>query len=151
LAWLIFAGFAVARNPQTAKLPEEKNLPTAASAQKFLEEVESRYFDLTNKAQRASWVEENFITDDTEQIAAEANQELNTFSAEMSKNAHDLTKLRYMPEMARKMLLLKLASGFPRPRTRKSKKNWRRCWLRWTVTTEKGSGVPSAMARNAWT
>jgi len=61
----------------------------------FLEEVESRYFDLTNKAQRASWVEENFITDDTEQIAAEANQELNTFSAEMSRRRTNLTRLRY--------------------------------------------------------
>src|SRR5260370_42147218 len=54
LAGLMLAGSIAARNPQTAKLPENKNPPTVASAQKFLEEVESRYFDLTNKAQRAS-------------------------------------------------------------------------------------------------
>jgi len=111
-----------AQNPQAAKLSEKKNAPTVASAQMFLEEVESRYFDLTNKAQRASWVEENFITDDTEQIAAEANQELNTFSAEMSKKAHEFDKVALPPEMARKMLLLKLASGFPAPADPKEQK-----------------------------
>ena len=79
-ALLIFAGSGVAQNPQLARLSEKKNPPTVAGAQRFLEEVESRYFDLTNKAQRASWVEENFITEDTEEMAAEANQELNTFS-----------------------------------------------------------------------
>jgi len=67
-------------------------------------------------------VEENFITDDTEQIAAEANQELNTFSAEMSKKAHEFDKVALPPEMARKMLLLKLASGFPAPADPKEQK-----------------------------
>src|SRR5437879_12096814 len=122
LAGLVFARAAAAQNPQLAKLSEKKNPPKVAGAQRFLEEVESRYFDLTNKAQRASWVEENFITDDTEEIAAEANQELNTFSAEMSKKAHEFDKLTLPPEMARKMLLLKLASGFPAPADPKEQK-----------------------------
>ena len=122
LAVLIFAGSAASQNPQLAKLSEKKNTPTVGSAERFLEEVESRYFDLTNKAQRASWVEENFITEDTEQIAAEANQELNTLSAEMSKKAHEFDKLTLPPEMARKMLLLKLASGFPAPADPKEQK-----------------------------
>jgi peptidyl-dipeptidase A len=122
LAGLMLAVSIAAQNPQAAKLSEKKNAPTVAGAQKFLEEVESRYFDLTNKAQRASWVEENFITDDTEQIAAEANQEQNTFSAEMSKKAHEFDKVALQPEMARKMLLLKLASGFPAPADPKEQK-----------------------------
>jgi peptidyl-dipeptidase A len=122
LAGLVFASAAAAQNPQLANLTEKKNPPTGPSAQKFLEEVESRYFELTNKAQRASWVEENFITDDTEEIAAEANQELNTFSAEMSKKAHEFDKVALPPEMARKMLLLKLASSFPAPGDPKEQK-----------------------------
>jgi len=89
--------------------------PTAAGARKFLEEAESRYFELANKAQRAQWVQENFITDDTEEIAAEANQELNSFSAEMSKQAHRFDGLKLPSEMARKMLLLKLSTTFPAP------------------------------------
>ncbi len=83
VAGLIFAGSAAAQKPSAGKTSQTKSSPTVADAQKFLDEAEVRYFDLTNKAQRASWVEENFITDDTEEIAAEANQELNTFSAEM--------------------------------------------------------------------
>jgi peptidyl-dipeptidase A len=122
LAGLLFADFAAAQNAPDANEREKTNSPTTAEAQKFLDEAESRYFDLTNKAQRASWVEENFITDDTEEIAAEANQELNTFSAEMSKKAHDFDKVALPPEMARKMLLLKLAAGFPAPADAKLQK-----------------------------
>src|SRR6266852_2619316 len=122
VAGLIFAGSAAAQKPSAGKTSQTKSSPTVADAQKFLDEAEVRYFDLTNKAQRASWVEENFITDDTEQIAAEANQELNTFSAEMSKKAHDFDKVELPPVMARKMLLLKLASGFPAPADPKEQK-----------------------------
>ncbi len=100
----------------------KKNPPTEAEAQKFLDAAESRYFDLTNKAQRATWVEENFITEDTEEIAAEANQELSAFAAEMSKKAHDFDGVKLPPLMARKMLLLKLSAEFPAPADPKEQK-----------------------------
>ena len=100
----------------------KKNPPTEAEAQKFLDAAESRYFDLTNKAQRATWVEENFITEDTEEIAAEANQELSAFAAEMSKKAHDFDGVKLPPVMARKMLLLKLSAEFPAPADPKEQK-----------------------------
>ncbi len=122
VAGLIFAGSAAAQKPSAGKTSQTKSSPTVADAQKFLDEAEVRYFDLTNKAQRASWVEENFITDDTEEIAAEANQELNTFSAEMSKKAHEFDKVALPPVMARKMLLLKLSTSFPAPAEAKEQK-----------------------------
>jgi peptidyl-dipeptidase A len=122
LAGLSFAGANWAPDSQARKAAEKKSASTVADAQKFLEEAESRLFDLTNKAQRASWVEENFITDDTEQMAADANQELSGFSAEMSKQAHDFDKLTLSAEMARKMLLLKLSAGFPAPADPKEQK-----------------------------
>jgi len=50
-----------AQNPQTAKLPEKKKPSDGGQRAEFLEEVENRYFDLTNKAQRASWVEETLL------------------------------------------------------------------------------------------
>ena len=122
LAGLIGAGSAAAQNSPATKTSKKQSPPTVASAQRFLDDTESRFFDLTNKAQRATWVQENFITDDTEEIAAEANQELNTFSAEMSKKAHDFDNVALPPEMARKMLLLKLAAGFPAPADAKEQK-----------------------------
>jgi peptidyl-dipeptidase A len=122
LGVMIFGGTSRAHDSQPGKPTEKKSPPTFADAQKFLDEAESRLFDLSNKAQRASWVEENFITDDTEQIAADANQELSGFSAEMSKKAHNFDKLALPAEMARKMLLLKLSAGFPAPADPKEQK-----------------------------
>jgi peptidyl-dipeptidase A len=58
---------------------------SAEEARKFIEGAEQQLFDLAVKGSRASWVEENFITEDTEQIAANANEELNTAAAKFAK------------------------------------------------------------------
>ena len=74
------------------------------------------------KASRASWVQENFITDDTEQIAAEASEVVNTASTKYAKKAHRFDGLKLSPELARKRLLLELATGFPAPDDPKAQK-----------------------------
>jgi peptidyl-dipeptidase A len=146
LAGLVFAGFAAAQNPAAAKTSGKKSSPTVAAAQVFLDEAESRYFDLTNKAQRASWVEENFITDDTEEIAAQANQELSAFSAEMSRKAHEFDSLTLPTEMARKMLLLKLSAGFPAPADAKEQKELSQVLASLDGDYGKGKWCPSGNA-----
>jgi peptidyl-dipeptidase A len=77
--------------------------------------AEQDLFDLGIKASRASWVEANFITDDTEQIAADANEILNTAATRYAKEAHRFDRVQLSPELARKRLLLELATGFPAP------------------------------------
>jgi peptidyl-dipeptidase A len=89
--------------------------PTEQEAKAFLDDAETRLFDVTVKAARAGWVQENFITEDTEQIAADLGEQANTLSAELAKKAARFDGLKLSPVMARKMLLLKLASGFPAP------------------------------------
>jgi peptidyl-dipeptidase A len=96
--------------------------PTVEEASKYIYDAEQRLLELGVKASRASWVAENFITDDTEQIAADANEILNTASANYAKGAHRFDKLQLPPELARKRLLLELASGFPAPNDPKSQK-----------------------------
>jgi peptidyl-dipeptidase A len=96
--------------------------PTPEEARKFIEAAEAKYFELGDKAQRASWVQENFITEDTEQIAADANEILNSSSAAYAKEAHHYDKLKLSPELARKRKLLELAAGFPAPNDPKSQK-----------------------------
>jgi peptidyl-dipeptidase A len=96
--------------------------PTPEEARKFIEAAETRYFELGDKAQRASWVQENFITEDTEQIAADANEILNSSSAADAKEAHRYDKVKLSPELARKRKLLELAAGFPAPNDPKSQK-----------------------------
>jgi peptidyl-dipeptidase A len=115
LTCLFLAPGVKGQETAAASATAKKSTPTAVEAKKFLDEAESRFFELTNKAQRASWVQENFITEDTEEIAAEANQELTAFSAEMSKKAHDFDAVKLNAELARKMLLLKLSSEFVAP------------------------------------
>src|ERR1700680_795327 len=46
--------------------------PTVAEAERFISQAEPRLLDLWIKNGRASWVAENFITDDTEAISAAA-------------------------------------------------------------------------------
>src|SRR3984893_1978411 len=98
-----------------APVKQEGAAPTIEEAKAFLDDAEARLFDLGNKAQRAAWVQENFITDDTNQIAADTGEVLNTLTVELAKKAHRFDNLKLSPEMARKMLLVKLSIGFPAP------------------------------------
>jgi peptidyl-dipeptidase A len=121
LAVMASSLIAVAQDAAPKK-PGQRTPPTVAEATAFVNDAEERYYELTNKAQRAQWVQENFITDDTEGIAAQAGEELNSFSAEMSKQAHRFDTLQLSPELARKMLLLKLSTNFPAPADPKEQK-----------------------------
>ncbi len=114
---MLFTTGARIANGQAAK-----PAPTPEEAKKFIEDAEQRLFDLGVKASRASWVQENFITDDTEQIAADANEILNTASAKYAKEAHRFDKVKLSPELARKRLLLELATNFPAPDDPKAQK-----------------------------
>src|ERR1043166_4767394 len=48
--------------------------PTLADAEGFMTNAEALLNDVTVKASRAQWVQATYITDDTETIAAEANE-----------------------------------------------------------------------------
>ncbi len=112
-AGLFIPHFTPAQEKSAAK--EEGKAPSVAEAKAFLDDAEARLFELGNKGQRAAWVAQNFITDDTEQIAADADQELNALTVELAKKAHRFDSLKLPPEMARKLLLVKLSIGFPAP------------------------------------
>ena len=126
----LVGGYAIAAGPQekthnNVRQVDEARLaarPSEGEAKAFLEDAESRLFEAGVKAQRAAWVEENFITVDTEQIAADAGEQVNTLSTELAKKAARFDGLKLPPVMARKMLLLKLASGFPAPNNPKEEK-----------------------------
>ncbi|HEX8766528.1 MAG TPA: M2 family metallopeptidase, partial [Candidatus Acidoferrum sp.] len=119
--------FLAAVGASRGQIPPVKNepvkaAPTAEEAKQYIENGEKELVELSLKASRASWVEENFITDDTEKIAADANEVLNTLSAKYAKEAHRFDGLKLAPELARKRLLLELATGFPAPDDPKAQK-----------------------------
>src|ERR1700719_2917269 len=112
-AGLFLAQIISAQQHPPAK--QEGSTPTIEEAKAFLDDAEARLFDLGNKAQRAAWVQENFITDDTNQIAADAGEVVNTLTVDLATKAHRFDNLKLPPEIARKMLLVKLSIGFPAP------------------------------------
>ncbi|MGB0045631.1 MAG: M2 family metallopeptidase [Terriglobales bacterium] len=90
--------------------------PTAAEAQEFMNKAEARLADLSAKVQRASWVQENFITDDTQAIAADAIDEVTAVTTDLVEQAKRYDGLTLSPELARKFLLLKLSLTAPAPK-----------------------------------
>src|SRR6202162_3953201 len=85
-AGLLFSRIISGQGHPPAK--QEGSAPTIEEAKAFLDDAEARLFVLGNKAQRAARVQENFITDDTNQIAADAGEIVNTLSVELAKQAH---------------------------------------------------------------
>jgi peptidyl-dipeptidase A len=90
--------------------------PTVTDARAFIDSAEKRLLDLWTKDQRAQWVHETFITDDTEQLAADADQAVTTATAELASQAKRYEKLNLPPDVARKFMLLKLSVSIPAPR-----------------------------------
>ncbi|HEX6804841.1 MAG TPA: M2 family metallopeptidase [Terriglobales bacterium] len=88
---------------------QASNPPTLAEAEDFMNKAEARLAGLSVKANQANWVHENFITDDTEALAAAVNDEFTAATTELVEQAKRFDGLRMPPELARKFLLLKLS------------------------------------------
>ena len=99
---LLVAQLASRGQTPLTKNESNKAAPTAEEAKKYIENAEAELLNLGVNASRASWVEENFITEDTEKIAADANEVLNTASTEYAKKAHRFDGLQLAPGLARK-------------------------------------------------
>ena len=89
--------------------------PTVAEAERFISKAETRLLDLWIKSSRASWVSENFITDDTEQMSADASEAVRAATFDLARQARRYEKLTLPPEVARKFELLKLSVDLPAP------------------------------------
>ena len=61
--------------------------PAADDAKKFLDDAQVKLNDLGVEAGRAEWVQENFITDDTEALAAASGQRAGDEAVRLAKQA----------------------------------------------------------------
>ena len=100
----------------TKKTQRASGPPSVVEARAFVDAAEKRLLDLWIKAGRAEWVQLNFITEDTERIAADAGQEVNAATTELAAKATRFDKLRLPEDVARKLKLLKLSLDLPAPR-----------------------------------
>jgi peptidyl-dipeptidase A len=94
---------------------------TKDEAEKFLADTEKRLLDLNIKAGRADWVKSTFITDDTESMAAEANDNLIAATTELAEQARRYENVDLSPESKRKLKLLKLSLTLPAPKDPKER------------------------------
>ena len=81
--------------------------PSAADAKAFLDTANDTTLKLGVAASQAGWVQQNFITDDTEAIAARASQAANDAGARFAKEATKFDKVNVPADQRRMLTVLK--------------------------------------------
>ena len=89
--------------------------PTVQEAQLFMDRAEAELLKFNIDGNRTEWVLENFINNDTEQIAAQSNERLIARATQLVIEARRFDGLALPAPLARKFLLLKLFLGMPAP------------------------------------
>ena len=92
-----------------------KQPPTVAEAEAFIKNAEAKLLELSVNASRADWVKATYITDDTEILAAQADERAIAAQVEFAKQATRFDGLKLPADLARKMLILKISLVLPTP------------------------------------
>jgi peptidyl-dipeptidase A len=95
---------------------QAQNKPTVADAQEFMKQAEARLKELSIRSSRADWVNQTFITDDTEKISADAQEQLTAVTTELVEQAKQFDGLQLPAGLARKFILLRLSLTAPAPK-----------------------------------
>ncbi len=90
-------------------------VPTVDEAQAFIAAAERRLDTLGRNAARAAWVQNTFITVDTQGMAAAAESEFAAAITELALEARRFERLALPAENARKLKLLRLQLAAPAP------------------------------------
>ncbi len=88
---------------------------TTQDAETFMRDAEDRVQDVSVKSSRASWVQETYITDDTEAISASANEQVLATTTGLVNAARRFQGVQLSPVLQRKFMLLKLSLTAPAP------------------------------------
>jgi peptidyl-dipeptidase A len=97
-----------------AKAPASRPPPTAEEAKAFVARAAAELQRLTTNSNVAQWVKSTYITDDTERMAAAADEALLGYQTQAVKEAARFDGLKDLDEgTARQLLLLKLAGAGP--------------------------------------
>jgi len=112
---LIALSVVSAQTAPVKKASAAKGAPTQAEAEAFMKNAEAQLLDLSVRAGRASWVQENFITDDTEAMSAQAQEKLTAVVTQLALDARRFDNMTLPPALRRKFVLLKLSLTAPAP------------------------------------
>ena len=93
------------------------DLPTPEAASAFVADVERHLRALWVARDRANWINENFITEDTDALAAEGEEETAGYLRQVIEQSKAFAPIasRLPPEVARKLYLLSIAQTIPAP------------------------------------
>src|SRR4051812_3187957 len=105
---LAAAGSAAAQVQTTAA-------PSAAEAKAFVESAEAQLAAMGEYAAKAAWVQQNFITEDTEWLGSKADAEQSELAPRLALEAARFNGVAADPVTARKLKLLKLYLTLPPP------------------------------------
>jgi peptidyl-dipeptidase A len=119
LASVAVLSLPLAIHAQESK-PAKRSAPTVAEAEKFLKDAEVRLEKLANAAGRAAWVYETHITDDTEAMAAQANELALAAAGEIAIQARRYNKLALSADSKRKLKLLQLSMSLSNDKDREA-------------------------------
>ena len=97
----------IVKLPLTLLLCVSAYSATIEQAKKFLQDAERQDLILSSEAQRADWVKSNFITDDTEALAAKADERVINAGVVWAKEAAKYKSTPLPEDLERKMLLLR--------------------------------------------
>jgi len=96
--------------------PSVPATPTAEDAKRFIAEVDKDLRRLWVARDRAGWVNQNFITDDSEALSAAGEEATAGYITEAIQKSRRFDGVKGIdPDVARQLLLLKLAQVVPAP------------------------------------
>jgi peptidyl-dipeptidase A len=107
LAALPAPSFAAAPAKSTKPVSKHAGQPTVEEARKLIADASAKLLDLSIEAGRAQWVQSNFITYDTEILAAKRNEALLNVSVDYAKQAARFDHVQLPADLRRQMELLK--------------------------------------------
>ena len=96
--------------------PQPPPGPTAEDAARFVAGAEARLSELNIAANRANWIAANFITEDSQAMAAKENERFISAGVELAKGAARFDNVANLPyDVRRKLNLIKLKLTTPGP------------------------------------
>ena len=120
------------------------------AAKKFIEDAEAKLLKVSVDASRADWVKATYITEDTEILAAEADERAINAMVELAKQATRFDNLRLPEDVARKLKLLKLSLTLATPADPKESAELTQIVSSLEGTYGKGKWCPPGK-KSAWT
>lgn len=89
--------------------------PTLADAQGFVEKVEKTYAGLNERANQTFWIQETYITPDSEALAADVSAELTKQAVEFANESKEFANVDMPAELRRKIDKVRQAIVLPAP------------------------------------